>query len=360
MKKLAPIFFIIFLSSTLLSCTAPVEATPSPTPIPAPITTPLPVQIEGLEETTLRKINVSVEQSYSQIEEEFTQPIEETTSRILGNMGIATCEQEALCDARMNIALAIEAMQEEYMGGMKCYTGAKADGQITLTIPDYGPLNFSIQGRKYPPFFIKFCPNDPSDAPFSIAWIEALLNGFYEIWHIQVLTTALQDQDEDIRYAAADILKDLGPDAGKAVTALIRVISDDVEDVRMEALRALEAIGPSAIEAIPTLIEILDSESTSIRSLAADAIAAIKPQDEEVVEALINCLEKFDANPHPMIDALKEIGPAAFNAVPALANLLDEDQDYRNEKVLEALLAITGQDFGLNANQWLKWWEEQQ
>lgn len=334
--------------------------TPSPTSIPAPTPTPLPVQIEGLEETTLRMINVSVEQSYPQIDEKFTQPIEETTSRVLGSMGIATCEQGALCDASLNIALAVEAIQEEYIGGMKCYTGAKTDGQITLEIPDYEPLNFSIKGRKYPPFFIQGCPKDPNEAPFSIAWSEALLNGFYEIWSIQVLITALQDQDEDIRYAAADVLQDLGPDAVQAIPALLNVISNDVEDVRMEALRAIEAIGPSAIEAIPALIEVLDSEPTSIRSLAADAIAAIKPQDEKVVQALINCLEKFDANPHHMIDALKEIGPAAINAVPTLVNLFEEEQEYRNEKVLEALRAITGQDFGLDANQWLEWWEEQQ
>jgi len=313
-----------------------------------------------MEEITIRSISVSVDQSYPQIEEEFTQPIEETTSRILGGMGIAACEQGMPCDASLNIMLAIEAIQEEYTGGTKCYTGAKAEGQVTLAIPDYKPLKFSIQGRKYPPFFIHGCPQDPSDAPFSIAWVEALLNGFYEIWSIQVLMTALQDQDKDIRYAAADVLQDLGPDAVQAVPALISAISNDIEDVRMEALRALEAVGPSAIEAAPALIEVLDSESTSIRSLAADAIAAIKPQDEEVVQALINCLEKFDANPHPVIDALKEIGPAALNAVPVLANLLEEDQEYRNEKVLEALQAITGQGFGLDTDQWLTWWQEQQ
>ena len=232
-------------------------------------------------------------------------------------MGISACEQGALCDASMNIVIVIEAIQEEYLGGKKCYTGAKADGQITLEIPDYEPLNFSIQGRKYPPFFIQVCPKDPGDAPFSIAWFEALLNGLYEVWSIQVLITALQDQDEDFRYAAADVLQDLGPEAVQAVPSLITVISNDVEDVRMEALRAIEAIGPSASEAIPALIEALESDSTSIRSLAADAIAAIKPQDEKAVQALIDCLENLDANPYHMIDALKEIGPTALDAVPA-------------------------------------------
>ena len=358
MNKLLPIFFIIFLGSTLLSCTAPVKATPSPTPIPAPTPTPLPVQIEGLEETTLRKISVSVEQSYPQLEEEFTQPIKETTSRILGSMGIATCEQGALCDASLNIALAIEALQEEYMGGMKCYTGAKTDGQIILDIPDNEPLNFSIQGRKYPPFFIHFCPKDPSDAPFSIAWGKALLNGFYEIWSIQVFITALQDQDENIRYAAADVLQDLGPDAVQAVPALISVISNDIADVRIEAFRALEAIGPPAIEAVPAIVEILNNECLDYGSAAADAITAIKAQDEEVVQALTQCLKK--ALISDIIDALKEIGPAAIHAVPDLVSRLEVGSDYRNNRIIEALQAITGQDFGLDANQWLEWWEEQQ
>ena len=386
MKRLVPIFLIIFLSSTLLSCTAPVEATPSPTPIPTstptptptplptptptplptPTPTPLPIQLKGLEGITLRKISVSVEQSYPQIEEEFTQPIKETISRILGSMGIATCEQGELCDASLNIALAIRAIQAEYTGGEKCYTGAKAEGQMTLSIPDHEPVNLSIPGYRKPPGIIYNCPKDPSSAHYiiTLAWGKALLNGFYEIWSIQVLTNALQDQDHHlyIRYAAAIALQDLGPDAAQAVPTLITVVSDDVEVIRVAAFEALEAIGPSAIEAVPVLVEIINNECTTFgERYAADVIAAIKPQDEQVVQVLTHCLEKFDYGyPRCVINALKEIGPAAINAVPDLVSRLEEGEDYTNKEILEALRAITGQDFGLDANQWLEWWEKQQ
>jgi len=326
MKRLIPVLFII--SSTLLSCTAPVEATPSPTPIPVPTPTPLPVQIEGLEETTIRKISLSVEQNYPQIEEEFTQPIEETTSRILGSMGIAICAQGMPCDASLYIDLVIKVIQEEYTGGEKCFAGAKAEGQMTLAIPAHEPVNLSIQGQEDPPFAIFSCATDFSDAPLTKAWGQALLNGLYEIWSIPVLTAALQDQDGTISYAAIQIFEELGP-------------------------LAIES-------ALPALVDILNNKCIDHGSNAAYIIRALKPQDEEVVQALIQCLEQHKAYPFPFIGTLKEIGPTAINAVPILVGLFEEGEDYTNGEILEALQVITGQDFGLDANQWLEWWEEQQ
>jgi len=357
MKRLVPIFFIIFLGSTLLSCTAPIEATPSPTPIPVPTPTPLPVQIEGLEETTLRTICISVEQSYPQIEEGFIQSIEETISRILGNIGVNTCEQGMPCDASLNIDLVIEAIEDEYIVYGKCFAEAKAEGQMTLSIPDHEPINMPIQGYKIS-YAIRYCPKNPSDAPLAKAWIQALLSGFYEVWSIQVLSAALRDQDGDINYAALKVLEDLGPDAAGAVPALITCISNEEMDYRYNAIQALEAIGPPAIEAVPALVEILNNECIDYGSGAADAISAMKTQDEEVVQALTQCLEIILS--YDIIDALKEIGPAAVSSVPVLINRFEEGKDYQNKRILEALQAITGQDFGPSADQWMAWWEEQQ
>jgi hypothetical protein len=275
----------------------------------------------------LRKISVSVEQSYPQVKGEFMQPIEETTSRILGSMGIAICAQGMPCDASLDIDLVIKAIQEDYIGMEKCLTGAHAEGQMTLSIPDHEPVNLSIQGHEDPPGFIHDCPTYFSDAPLTEAWGQALLSGLYEIWSIQVLTAALQDQDAKINSAAIQTFDDLGP---------------------------------SAVEsALPALVDMLNNKCIDYGSKAAYVIKALKPQDEKVVQALIQCLEQNKDYPYYFITTLKEIGPAAINAVPTLVSLFEEGEDYKNKEILETLQAITGQGFGLDADQWLTWWEEQ-
>ena len=126
----------------------------------------------------------------------------------------------------------------------------------------------------------------------------------------------------------------------------------------MQILLDLE---PSAIQsALPALVDILNNKCIEHGENAAYVIRALKPQDEKVVQALTQCLEQHKASPILFVGTLEAISPAAINAVPTLVSLFEEGEDYTNKRILEALQAITGQDFGLDANQWLEWWEEQQ
>ena len=61
----------------------------------------------------------------------------------------------------------------------------------------------------------------------------------------------LQDQQWNIRAAAAGTLGQIGGVAEDAVPALIRVLQDNNQDVRHAAVKALEKVGtPDAIRAI--------------------------------------------------------------------------------------------------------------
>jgi HEAT repeat protein len=53
------------------------------------------------------------------------------------------------------------------------------------------------------------------------------------------------------------------------------------------------------------------------------------------------------------------IGPQAMEATPVLIEALEDQSPAVRQGVVEALKAITGQDFGLDVNAWRQWWEKQ-
>ena len=57
-----------------------------------------------------------------------------------------------------------------------------------------------------------------------------------------------------VRYASAQAMGQIGPDAREAVPALIEALMDTVADVRYWSALALGRIGPEAKAAVPTLI----------------------------------------------------------------------------------------------------------
>lgn len=129
----------------------------------------------------------------------------------------------------------------------------------------------------------------------------------------------LRNSDPTIRCNAADILRGLAWDVVDAIPALIEGCRDPEEQVRAYCAHALVDIGfavhhrvpsalPSLIRAVPVLTELLAEASLDVRSLAA-------------------C-------------ALKEIGPDAKAAVPALRRLLDDPNPDMREYAKSPMAAI--------------------
>jgi HEAT repeat protein len=97
----------------------------------------------------------------------------------------------------------------------------------------------------------------------------------------------LAHDNQQIRWAAARGLKELGPEAAHAAPALIEVLADDPAwEVRKSAAEALGALGPEAKPlAIPTLKEAAeDDDEPQVRAAAKAAIEALnappKPKTE--------------------------------------------------------------------------------
>ena len=80
-------------------------------------------------------------------------------------------------------------------------------------------------------------------------------------YHKRFLIEVLQDEDGLVRATAARALGKIGPEAERAVPALMRAIQDQVMIVRMGAAMGLGGIGPKAKEAIPVLAEALQSQN---------------------------------------------------------------------------------------------------
>lgn len=102
---------------------------------------------------------------------------------------------------------------------------------------------------------------------------------------------ALKSKDKNVCLAAALNLGKIGPDADAAVTALTEALKHNERDVRIAAALSLSDIGPDAVAAIPSLIEALKDKVNLVRSMAARALGEIGFGGRGVVQALIEALE---------------------------------------------------------------------
>jgi HEAT repeat protein/lysophospholipase L1-like esterase len=194
---------------------------------------------------------------------------------------------------------------------------------------------------------------------------------------VGALLEGLDSADPDLRASAARALGNLGGGAGAAVPALAKALEDPVPDVRSAAAWALGGVGEAGAEAVPALVSLLGSETASARAGAAWALGRMGPKAKApfVINALI---ERFDdpddavrfragdavlgLNPGPIAlkpllaslertsalgrdaaaEALGGLGPAAREAVPALALALQDPREEVRWRAAWALGRIGG------------------
>lgn len=272
----------------------------------------------------MQSVCLVVEQSYPQVDEEFSLPIAEACQRMLRGIGIVVAERGDPCDATLTVALTGQALGAAYSGGRHCYTGAEVSGQVTIDASGYVPLVVPVSGKSPPSKVTASCPSSPNRAPFFNAWSVAVIEGLAGVWGAPILIQALGDEVWQVRRDAA---RELGKLGSEVVIDLIQALQDDRWQRREGAARALAEIGPEAREAVPALIGALEDEDRVVREKVAWALETIGPGAEDAVPALIQALGEEDGN-------------LAYNAYGALK-------------------AITRQDFGFDAARWQQWWEEQ-
>lgn len=332
--------------------------TPSPTPTstltptPAPTSTPtlLPVSARGWESATLSSVCLEIQQTFTNVQGDFSVPIEITASRLLKRMGIQPMSPGEACDATLTINITARARQGNYDNSGKCYSSSSITSQAILTAQGYPTLEAEAFSENAGiPVFLEHCAKEPAGAPFYETFSRALMDSLLKIWGKPALLAGLADQDVEVRIGAVQAVtspeaRAAGLETSDMVSLLIPAIENDYQ-----ATDCLDpgASGPYAITALRALA---DEEK--------DLLPTVVPVMEEA-------LLPISCKTYPALDALHNFGPAAIETVPTLIQLLRSylrpniDENYARS-VSAALVEITGEDFGIDADAWQQWWDSQE
>jgi hypothetical protein len=140
-----------------------------------------------------------------------------------------------------------------------------------------------------------------------------------------------------LRATAADLLMKLLPEA--AVENLSEQLESPDSNLRRAAAVKLREMGPSAQQASANLLTVLNDSDPAVREAAAQALLKIAP--DTLVLRLISNLGSADSTARQTAAALlKNIGPPARAAMPALEQAKKDSDISLRETIASALNAI--------------------
>jgi HEAT repeat protein len=157
------------------------------------------------------------------------------------------------------------------------------------------------------------------------------------------LTRALQDEDVMVRHGAAwALVHILGSEATAAVPPLIALAGEADNDphVRRSAILGLGAVGRAATEGVPLLTALEEDSFFHVAALRSRLlVTGVKP--ERMVRVLVQALK--EKGPWARREAaafLAELGPVAQNALPALTEALNDEDEEVCHVVADALRRV--------------------
>ena len=155
---------------------------------------------------------------------------------------------------------------------------------------------------------------------------------------IPKLSEALSSNDKSIRYGAAIVLGNLGPDAQEAAPKLFDLLKDETEKIRAASGSALGKMGPSAY---PQIMQGLSSENDKVRGAAASAVIWL-PKDSLPAIRLAEQLTQETSDDVKVIGlkALSQIGFSASRLFPLLKPTLDTDVTQLKQAGLSGILSL--------------------
>jgi HEAT repeat protein len=139
-----------------------------------------------------------------------------------------------------------------------------------------------------------------------------------------------------------------------ALPELLTLLKDQNPRARQQAIQIVSQLGPRGKEAVPLLVDIILHDPTEcfevpFSTMAAEALGGIGPTARAAVPALTQMLDDDQTTMPTGIPkslfaavALGKIGPAARPALPALRRLLQRTIPQLQHNVVEALAQIEG------------------
>jgi HEAT repeat protein len=153
------------------------------------------------------------------------------------------------------------------------------------------------------------------------------------------LNSLIEDDNPDVRFAAAQALGKIGSEA--VVPALTQALQDPDENVRVSAVTALQQIGNLAKSAKPFLIRSLWDGNWYVRSRAAAIISRLGLEEEDIPDLLQPWRDEIDTGFGSLLPLMIAIMPSTKNPVEDTARFLIQATQNKNPQIREnAVLAL--------------------
>lgn len=187
-------------------------------------------------------------------------------------------------------------------------------------------------------FFDKLNDNDPEvrrAAAFAVGKIGKPTPAV-----LGLLEEKLEDPDADVRAMSAKAIGKFGSRARDCAKALTSLINDPVPEASVSAINALAELEHHARPAFSQLLAMLEAENASVRAAAVRAIGRLGLVDNDAKKAA-SAISPFLKDPAlwPIaVESLGLLGPDAIDAVPLMLACAKEDENGIPSKVLETAL----------------------
>jgi HEAT repeat protein len=164
--------------------------------------------------------------------------------------------------------------------------------------------------------------------------------GFAGADAIPVLIENLRDDTMHVRMTSADALGRIASELSeetRVIQPLMVAMEDPEPFVRRSACWSLKELGLRAEAALPAFKKGANDNSLDIRKCSMDAIADLSQSTLDLAP-FVNALKHDQADVRSTAAAaLAKAGPAARRAIPALAPLLNDPDEYVREAAVDAL-----------------------
>lgn len=151
------------------------------------------------------------------------------------------------------------------------------------------------------------------------------LGGLGDASAVPHLLKALEHEDDMTRAGAASGVARLGPEGVVALPKLIQLLRTGSNSLRSSVLLAIGMMGKGAEPALPALIEALQDEDPGVRSMAASSLSGLTGlgiHSDALRAALTKAINDDVAQVRQYaVDAAYNLGPDMVEAVPALLKL---------------------------------------
>jgi hypothetical protein len=350
------------------TATATATSTPSPTatitPTP-PILTPTPPVFtepqtlipEDWWDVRIERLCLDVREYYTNVGGGFSLSLASQAGQVLSRMGMEVVEVGEPCDATLTFNWTLTAYSQRYttawsLGSnqttLTCFTGAEIRGDVRLA-DEERIYSAPFHEIKYPPSAISSvlagwvdpsgisgvsgeyattCPEEASGAPFEELWPKAMLEQLLLLWGPPAIHAALDTGDPTLQLGALQAMHGASLQFDDHTDSILLLHAMQSEDVIVRRL-AVDYLGDSVDDELANvgLLLALDDPDAWVRYYAAEGLAESEAPTGEMVTALIGALD-------------------------------DPVENVRTEAA-EALAALTGEDFGTDADAWQAWWDGQ-